>query len=119
MAAEGLIEQLSDDFFFPLILLDDLFKLHKAKPPLKWRQLFENYLKTMPPYYIGVSGFYFLVLSNLKYFCSPAFFGAEFSFFAYFSASKKSTTNDGSSKPHSREHGIWIKLQHRLLSQKT
>lgn len=36
-----------------LPLLDDLFKLHKAKPSLKWRQLFENYLKTMPPYYIG------------------------------------------------------------------
>ncbi|XP_073439415.1 integrator complex subunit 6 [Dendrobates tinctorius] len=36
-----------------LPLLDDLFKIHKAKPSLKWRQLFENYLKTMPPYYIG------------------------------------------------------------------
>ncbi|XP_069614984.1 integrator complex subunit 6 [Ranitomeya imitator] len=36
-----------------LPLLDDLFKIHKAKPSLKWRQLFESYLKTMPPYYIG------------------------------------------------------------------
>ncbi|XP_075055170.1 integrator complex subunit 6 isoform X2 [Mixophyes fleayi] len=36
-----------------LPLLDDLFKVHKAKPSLKWRQLFENYLKAMPPYYIG------------------------------------------------------------------
>ncbi|KAG8585117.1 hypothetical protein GDO81_004897 [Engystomops pustulosus] len=36
-----------------LPLLDDLFKIHKAKPPLKWRQLFETYLKSMPPYYIG------------------------------------------------------------------
>ncbi|KAG9491862.1 hypothetical protein GDO78_000389 [Eleutherodactylus coqui] len=36
-----------------LPLLDDLFKIHKAKPSLKWRQLFENYLKSMPPYYIG------------------------------------------------------------------
>ncbi|KAM4796933.1 integrator complex subunit 6 [Rhinophrynus dorsalis] len=36
-----------------LPLLDDLFKIHKTKPSLKWRQLFENYLKTMPPYYIG------------------------------------------------------------------
>ncbi|XP_040281978.1 integrator complex subunit 6 isoform X2 [Bufo bufo] len=36
-----------------LPLLDDLFKIHKAKPSLKWRQLFENYLKAMPPYYIG------------------------------------------------------------------
>ncbi|KAM6288052.1 integrator complex subunit 6 isoform 2-T2 [Spheniscus humboldti] len=36
-----------------LPLLDDLFKVHKAKPTLKWRQLFESYLKTMPPYYLG------------------------------------------------------------------
>ncbi|MEE6472296.1 hypothetical protein FKM82_009570 [Ascaphus truei] len=36
-----------------LPLLDDLFKIHKSKPSLKWRQLFENYLKSMPPYYIG------------------------------------------------------------------
>nr|XP_015219952.1 PREDICTED: integrator complex subunit 6 isoform X1 [Lepisosteus oculatus] len=36
-----------------LPLLDDLFKVHKLKPTLKWRQSFENYLKTMPPYYIG------------------------------------------------------------------
>ncbi|KAL0985605.1 hypothetical protein UPYG_G00159340 [Umbra pygmaea] len=36
-----------------LPLLDDLIRVHKFKPPLKWRQLFENYLKTMPPYYIG------------------------------------------------------------------
>ncbi|XP_078265564.1 integrator complex subunit 6-like isoform X1 [Rhinoraja longicauda] len=36
-----------------LPLLDDLFKVHKLKPVMKWRQAFENYLKTMPPYYIG------------------------------------------------------------------
>ncbi|POI25189.1 hypothetical protein CIB84_011061, partial [Bambusicola thoracicus] len=30
----------------------DLFKVHKLKPNLKWRQAFDNYLKTMPPYYI-------------------------------------------------------------------
>ncbi|KFP68521.1 Integrator complex subunit 6, partial [Cariama cristata] len=36
-----------------LPLLDDLFKVHKAKPTLKWRQAFESYLKTMPPYYLG------------------------------------------------------------------
>ncbi|XP_015715813.1 integrator complex subunit 6-like isoform X3 [Coturnix japonica] len=35
-----------------LPLLDDLFKVHKLKPNLKWRQAFDNYLKTMPPYYI-------------------------------------------------------------------
>eukprot|EP00064_Thunnus_orientalis_P011622 superscaffoldBa00001693_g11653 len=33
-------------------LLDDLFKVHKLKPNLKWRQSFEMYLKTMPPYYL-------------------------------------------------------------------
>uniref|UniRef100_A0A8C3B9F9 Integrator complex subunit 6 n=1 Tax=Cairina moschata TaxID=8855 RepID=A0A8C3B9F9_CAIMO len=36
-----------------LPLLDDLFKVHKAKPTLKWLQSFESYLKTMPPYYLG------------------------------------------------------------------
>ncbi|XP_072466588.1 integrator complex subunit 6 isoform X3 [Notamacropus eugenii] len=36
-----------------LPLLDDLFKVHKAKPTIKWRQSFESYLKTMPPYYLG------------------------------------------------------------------
>ncbi|KAM9795206.1 integrator complex subunit 6 isoform 1-T1 [Neosynchiropus ocellatus] len=39
---------------YPVILplLDDLFKVHKLKPNLKWRQSFEMYLKTMPPYYL-------------------------------------------------------------------
>ncbi|XP_061757673.1 integrator complex subunit 6 isoform X4 [Nerophis ophidion] len=35
-----------------LPLLDDLFKVHKLKPNLKWRQAFEMYLKTMPPYFL-------------------------------------------------------------------
>ncbi|XP_035767125.1 integrator complex subunit 6 isoform X1 [Neolamprologus brichardi] len=35
-----------------LPLLDDFFKVHKLKPNLKWRQAFEMYLKTMPPYYL-------------------------------------------------------------------
>ncbi|XP_078513398.1 integrator complex subunit 6 [Lissotriton helveticus] len=35
-----------------LPLLDELFKVHKGKPTLKWRQSFENYLKIMPPYYL-------------------------------------------------------------------
>ncbi|XP_030065665.1 integrator complex subunit 6-like isoform X2 [Microcaecilia unicolor] len=35
-----------------LPLLDDLFKVHKLKPNLKWRQAFDNYLKTMPPYFL-------------------------------------------------------------------
>ncbi|XP_072451751.1 integrator complex subunit 6 isoform X1 [Chiloscyllium punctatum] len=39
---------------YPVLLpqLDDLFKVHKLKPNMKWRQTFENYLKTMPPYYL-------------------------------------------------------------------
>lgn len=36
-------------------LLDDLFKVHKLKPNVKWRQAFEIYLKTMPPYYLMVN----------------------------------------------------------------
>ncbi|KAM4817862.1 integrator complex subunit 6-like isoform 1-T1 [Thomomys bottae] len=35
-----------------LPLLDELFKVHKLKPNLKWRQAFDNYLKTVPPYYL-------------------------------------------------------------------
>ncbi|XP_070616126.1 integrator complex subunit 6-like isoform X1 [Erythrolamprus reginae] len=35
-----------------LPLLDDLFKFHKLKPNLKWRQALESYIKTMPPYYL-------------------------------------------------------------------
>uniref|UniRef100_A0A4W4HR53 VWFA domain-containing protein n=1 Tax=Electrophorus electricus TaxID=8005 RepID=A0A4W4HR53_ELEEL len=35
-----------------LPLLDDLFKVHKLKPNLKWRQAFEFYLKSMPPYFL-------------------------------------------------------------------
>ncbi|KAK6309524.1 hypothetical protein J4Q44_G00194050 [Coregonus suidteri] len=40
---------------YPVVLplLDDLIRVHKFKPSMKWRQSFENYLKTMPPYYIG------------------------------------------------------------------
>lgn len=34
-----------------LPLLDELFKVHKLKPPPQWRQRFDNYLKTMPGYY--------------------------------------------------------------------
>ncbi|NXQ94593.1 INT6L protein, partial [Sagittarius serpentarius] len=34
------------------LVADDLFKVHKLKPNLKWRQAFDNYLKTMPPYYL-------------------------------------------------------------------
>ncbi|XP_072127188.1 integrator complex subunit 6 isoform X2 [Mobula birostris] len=39
---------------YPVLLpqLDDLLKVHKLKPNLKWRQTFDNYLKIMPPYYL-------------------------------------------------------------------
>lgn len=35
-----------------LPLLDDLFKTQKLKPNVKWRQAFDGYLKTLPPYYL-------------------------------------------------------------------
>ncbi|XP_075812790.1 integrator complex subunit 6-like isoform X2 [Microtus pennsylvanicus] len=35
-----------------LPLLDELFKIHKLKPNVKWRQAFDGYLKTLPPYYL-------------------------------------------------------------------
>lgn len=48
-----------------------MIKVHKFKPTIKWRQSFENYLKTMPPYYIGVSGliimgFFVVVVVNVQ-----------------------------------------------------
>ncbi|KXJ25154.1 Integrator complex subunit 6-A [Exaiptasia diaphana] len=38
---------------YPLLfpLLDELIKVHKLKPVLKWKQTFESYLATMPSYY--------------------------------------------------------------------
>ncbi|CAH1245517.1 INTS6 [Branchiostoma lanceolatum] len=36
-----------------LPLLDELFKVHKLKPNAKWRTAFDNYLKSMPSYYMG------------------------------------------------------------------
>ena len=38
-----------------LPLLDDLFKIHRLKPTKEWRIQFDNYLRTMPPYYANVS----------------------------------------------------------------
>ncbi|XP_066955272.1 integrator complex subunit 6 isoform X1 [Macrobrachium rosenbergii] len=34
-----------------LPLLDDLFKTHRLKPTKEWRLQFDNYIRTMPPYY--------------------------------------------------------------------
>lgn len=38
---------------YPILLplLDELIRVHQNKPTREWRQHFENYLKTMPPYY--------------------------------------------------------------------
>ncbi|XP_022093387.1 integrator complex subunit 6-like isoform X2 [Acanthaster planci] len=36
-----------------LPLLDDLFKVHRLKPTLGWRQAFEAYLREVPSYYAG------------------------------------------------------------------
>lgn len=36
-----------------LPLLDDLFRLHRCKPPREWKLQFEAYLKNMPLYYAG------------------------------------------------------------------
>lgn len=38
-----------------LPLLDDLFKTHRLKPTKEWRMQFDNYLRTMPPYYANVN----------------------------------------------------------------
>jgi hypothetical protein len=43
-----------------------LFKVHKGKPTPKWRQQFENYLKTMPSYYAGVSFHVMLTKKSMK-----------------------------------------------------
>lgn len=42
---------------YPLLLplLDELFKVHRGKPPPEWRMQFNNYLRTMPAYYAAVS----------------------------------------------------------------
>ena len=36
-----------------LPLLDDLFKVHRSKPSAEWRAQFQNYVRTMPAYYVG------------------------------------------------------------------
>ncbi|KAB1252569.1 Integrator complex subunit 6-like [Camelus dromedarius] len=47
-----------------LPLLDDLFKVHKLKPNLKWRQAFDSYLKTLPPYYLLVCIYVYILLTT-------------------------------------------------------
>ena len=50
-------------------VVDELFKVLKMKPSLKWRQSFEHYLSTMPSYYAVVRIFYFLFL-HTKFPCT-------------------------------------------------
>jgi hypothetical protein len=38
-----------------LPLLEELFQVHRLKPTHEWRTQFQNYLRTMPTYYAGVS----------------------------------------------------------------
>jgi len=52
-----------------LPLLDDLFKVHRGKPPVEWRQAFAAYLRTMPPYYAAV-----INLMNFVHFLMISFF---------------------------------------------
>lgn len=56
---------INDSFFCCFPFADDLFKVHKLKPNLKWRQAFDNYLKTMPPYYLLVCSSSHLILRGL------------------------------------------------------
>lgn len=49
-----------------LPLLDDLFKVHKLKPNLKWRQAFDSYLKTLPPYYLLVCIYVYICISCIN-----------------------------------------------------
>jgi len=51
--------------FVVFLVADDLFKVHKLKPNLKWRQAFDNYLKTMPPYYLLVCSFSCFILLGI------------------------------------------------------
>ena len=51
--------------FVVFLVADDLFKVHKLKPNLKWRQAFDNYLKTMPPYYLLVCSFSHFILLGI------------------------------------------------------
>ena len=49
-----------------MLVTDDLFKVHKCKPTVKWRQQFDNYLKTMPIYYAQVFNTINLLLIIIK-----------------------------------------------------
>lgn len=52
---------------YPMLLplLDELFKVHRMKPSPEWRMQFNNYLRTMPAYYVNVSYNVFVIGSFL------------------------------------------------------
>lgn len=77
--------------------IDDLITVHKFKPPAKWRQSFENYLKTMPPYYITVSNGINRVHFNITKVIKLSYF--LYFFILILPGPAESTKNDGSSKP--------------------
>lgn len=97
-----------------LIIADDLIKVHKFKPTLKWRQSFENYLKTMPPYYytvsrLGIIAYLYVwhrLINTLKlrsHFCVlPTVF-------------EESSENHGRTKPVGWQHGIRPELQRGVV----
>lgn len=102
------------------IFQDDLIKVHKFKPTIKWRQSFENYLKTMPPYYIGVNRFSLFNLIYLfdrnrniskilhkNYCCDLS------------AVPEESSEDHGSTKPAGWQHGVWPQLQCGLLPEET
>lgn len=101
------------------LLLDDLFKVHKLKPNVKWRQAFEIYLKTMPPYYLMVKQHSSIGFSSSK--CSPGRINVLTSGCCCFSSSltalKKGTEDDGCAPSDGREHGLWPELQRHLLPE--
>lgn len=87
--------------YFLCFTPDDLIKVHKFKPTIKWRQSFENYLKTMPPYYIGVSG----LIIILQLFINHFFINIHghcctvLTDIVLFTVLKKGFKNHGSTKP--------------------
>jgi len=52
-----------------LPLLDELFKIHRGKPPFEFRKAFAVYVSTMPPYYATVSSLPKDTDERCKYFC--------------------------------------------------
>lgn len=105
-------------FFADRCFADDLIKVHKFKPTLKWRQSFENYLKTMPPYYIGVCGqSYFWTLSFLHFIWKKRWVYRRCARLS--TVPEESAENYGSTKPAGGQHGVRTELQRGVLPEET